>query len=121
MACQGGECKVQIFDVRVNKVTVKEMWVDVFGTKIKNPVPDKYKNPTQSQIEELLRKKPIWLSQCPNPGKQPIPPCECLFTKEYLDPEKHWTQWRTRKAPSEAVEIRFAGVNSLKKLLANTS
>ena len=63
------------------------------------------KTPTDEQLEAFLRKKPIWLADCPNPLKEKRAPCQCLFTADDLDPKKGWTKWRRHSAPDDFVEI----------------
>src|SRR5260370_275925 len=102
MSCEGGECKVQIFDVRAKKVKVKETWMygGGFPRVVQKEPGDKYcKKPTEAQIAEALRRKPIWLSDCPNPEKEKKPPCHCIFTEDDLDPKRGWTRWIQRKVP----------------------
>ena len=105
MACEGGECKVQIFDVRVKKVQIKETW-QAGQVEVKDPGESHCKKPTEAQIADALRKKPIWLIEGPNPQKQAKGPCHCIFTEDSLDPKKGWTRWMQQKAPTEKIEIK---------------
>jgi hypothetical protein len=107
MSCEGGECKVQIFDVRVTNVTIKSSQVEsgLFGVQ-KNPTDNIcHTNPTADQIAQALRKRPIWLTRCPNPKPPAKPECDCIFIEDDLDPKKGWTLWTSQPVPTEAIEI----------------
>jgi hypothetical protein len=106
MACEGGECKVQIFDVRVKNATIRSS--EISGTVLarRNPPDDIcVRKPTEAQIAQALRKRPIWLTACPNPKPPAKPECECIFIEDDLDPEKGWALWVSQPVPTTAIEI----------------
>src|ERR1700733_5594116 len=107
MACEGGECKVQIFDVHVdmNKVKiVKTVWYS--GAFVQQDPSEKYcKKPTAEDIANALRKKPKWLAECPNPKPPEKPTCQCIFIKDDLDPKKGWTSWVQYSLPKDEIDL----------------
>jgi hypothetical protein len=105
MACEGGECKVQIFDVKVDGVSVAGRVLRTPGTIQPDPGDNICRKPTRDQLAEFLRRKPVWLAKCPHPHPAEANSCQCVFTKDDLDPSKGWTPWVERPAPPNDVEI----------------
>ncbi len=92
MACEGGECKVQIFDVRADGVTVKNTELDYYiGAKKDHPDKTECKTPSAEQIANTFRKKPVWLTKCPHTDAHGPENCQCIFITDDLDAAKGWT------------------------------
>lgn len=105
MACEGGECKVQIFDARQKDVKVVETYARSFNLQRRNPG-DKYcKPPSEDQIVAALKPRPKWLSECPKPSPHEEHPCHCVFIEDDLDPAKGWTPWVQQDVPRDEVKI----------------
>jgi hypothetical protein len=106
MACEGGECKVQLFDVRVKKIKVVSCRMRTGTFEQRSPPSDiclQIGDVSEQQIADALRKPPKWLSECP--GKKAPAECACIFLDEDLDPAKGWTRWVTQQAPKDEIEI----------------
>lgn len=106
MACEGGECKVQIFDVRVDGVKVEATELDYYaGGKKNHPDKSECLTPTAGQIANIFRKKPVWLTKCPHPDAHGAETCQCIFITDDLDAARGWTPWVKRDPPNSYIEI----------------